>query len=249
MEKRENNGDCGERSVDFFRLPDYDKKREIPKDVIHLPWRAAALCLYEFACVFVPCAVFQAVLAARERKSGYRRGAGRFLLVFLLLFYLSLVLALTGIGTVWDIGRYPPHLIPPHEINLLPFRALVPQWQIEAENAVLFVPLGFLLPLIWRRYRSMGRTAAAGFLLSAAIELSQLFNRRFTDIDDLIMNTLGAVLGWALWCLFRALLRGERSAPEELLSGRSFAARHEGCLLLVLAFAGVFFLFDPWIVG
>lgn len=212
--------------------------------------RQAAALLYGFACVLFPCAVFQAVLAARERKSGRRRGAARFVLIFLLLFYLSLVLVpFTGIGTVWDIGRYPPYLVPPHEINFLPFRALVPQWRTEAENVVLFVPLGFLLPLIWKRYRRMGKTAAAGFLLSAAIELSQLFNRRFTDVDDLVMNTLGAVLGWALWRLFRALLRGERSGPGAPLSGRPFAARHEACLLLVLAFAGVFFLFDPWIVG
>ena len=215
-----------------------------------MPWRVAFFYLYGFACVFFPCGALQAVLAARERKGGQRYGCGRFLLVFLLLFYLSLVLVLfTGIGTVWDIGKYPPYLIPPHEINLRPFRILVYQWRIEAENVALFVPLGFLLPLIWDRYRRAGRTAAAGLLLSTAIELSQLFNRRFTDVDDLIMNTLGAVLGWALWRLFRALLRGERNAPEEPLSGRSFTARHEGCLLLILAFAGVFFLFDPWLVG
>lgn len=38
-----------------------------------------------------------------------------------------------------------------------------------------------------------------GFGLSLVIELSQLLNNRRTDIDDLILNTLGAALGYALW--------------------------------------------------
>ena len=39
----------------------------------------------------------------------------------------------------------------------------------------------------------------AGFGLSLVIELSQLLNNRRTDIDDLILNTLGAALGYAQW--------------------------------------------------
>ncbi len=47
------------------------------------------------------------------------------------------------------------------------------------------------------------KTALTGFTLSLIIELSQLFNRRITDIDDLMMNTLGALIGWAIFRMMK----------------------------------------------
>ena len=48
----------------------------------------------------------------------------------------------------------------------------------------------------WRRF-SRAVLAGAGF--SLLIECSQLLTNRACDIDDLIANTLGAALGYALW--------------------------------------------------
>lgn len=42
---------------------------------------------------------------------------------------------------------------------------------------------------------SFVRTVASGAFLSLLVELSQLLNNRRTDIDDLILNTTGAVIG------------------------------------------------------
>lgn len=105
--------------------------------------------------------------------------------------YLAAVYFLTGLPTLqfhtWEVT-----------LNLLPFVGIAADWKNALLNIALFIPLGFLLPLLWRQYRSLAALAAFGFALSLAIELSQLFVLRATDVNDLITNTLGAVLGWLL---------------------------------------------------
>ena len=112
--------------------------------------------------------------------------------MFLFLLYLYAAFSAAGIGTVWDVGQYDT-LIRLDEINLLPFQSEGAMTYVL--NIVMFLPLGLLLPYIWKEYRSLKRTAAAGACLSLAIEVCQLFNLRATDVDDLMMNTLGAVFG------------------------------------------------------
>lgn len=86
------------------------------------------------------------------------------------------------------------------EINLIPFKDGL---EISAIlNVIFFMPFGFLLPTLWRKFRSFLPTLWYGLIFSLVIELSQLFvPYRATDINDLIMNTLGAVLGWIVFSL------------------------------------------------
>lgn len=82
-------------------------------------------------------------------------------------------------------------------VNLIPFQDFSRSNLLGMIlNVVMFMPLGFLLPVYFERYRQWGRTLAAGFLTSVAVELIQLFTFRATDVDDLLMNTLGAVVGF-----------------------------------------------------
>ena len=68
-------------------------------------------------------------------------------------------------------------------------------------NVVMFVPLGILVPLLWPRFDSMRRMAVLGVCASAGIELTQLLlwvtvgSHRTVDVNDLIANTAGALLG------------------------------------------------------
>ena len=68
-------------------------------------------------------------------------------------------------------------------------------------NVVMFVPLGLLLPALWPRTGSLGRIFWWGLAASAAIESTQLLlwltlgNFRMVDVNDLIANTGGALLG------------------------------------------------------
>ena len=73
-------------------------------------------------------------------------------------------------------------------------------------NIVMFIPLGFLVPLLDRRHDSFGRIALLGLICSAAIEsLQYLTASRSADIDDLMLNTLGAVIGHGLLAAGRRL--------------------------------------------
>lgn len=86
-------------------------------------------------------------------------------------------------------------------VQWIPFQ--VPVWSFVL-NVVLFVPLGILAPLLWARFATAGRIALLGVGASAVIELTQLVlwvslgNRRTVDVNDLIANTGGAVLGLVL---------------------------------------------------
>ena len=67
-------------------------------------------------------------------------------------------------------------------------------------NLGLFLPIGFALPLLWRRMTG-GRALLIALGASLCIELGQLFQARGCDIDDLWLNVLGAWMGWGLYRL------------------------------------------------
>src|SRR6267154_2948988 len=83
-------------------------------------------------------------------------------------------------------------------------------------NILLFFPLGILLPLIWWRLRFWTGILIAT-ALSSSIELVQYFSRtwinRTADVNDVILNVLGASLGLALVFLLR-FHRGARLVPN-----------------------------------
>ncbi|HOP11844.1 MAG TPA: VanZ family protein [Oscillospiraceae bacterium] len=65
-------------------------------------------------------------------------------------------------------------------------------------NILVFVPIGFFACLLWRK-PSFLKALLSGLLTSLAIELAQFPLERGTDIDDLWLNTLGALLGWVIY--------------------------------------------------
>ena len=71
-------------------------------------------------------------------------------------------------------------------------------------NIGMFLPIGFFTALLWRRGR-LWRSTLVGFLASLSIETIQLFIDRGTDLDDLILNTVGAAAGYLLYRLVRAV--------------------------------------------
>jgi glycopeptide antibiotics resistance protein len=76
-------------------------------------------------------------------------------------------------------------------------------------NVLLFVPLGFLLPLLVPAMRRWWQALAVGAGVSLLIELYQLAwpGVRKASVNDLLMNALGAVLGFAALRLTEAFLR------------------------------------------
>ena len=66
-------------------------------------------------------------------------------------------------------------------------------------NVIMLMPLGFLLPYIWKNFRNPFKVAFTGFLLSVFIEFAQVPTNRLVDVDDVMMNTLGTMLGYLVW--------------------------------------------------
>jgi len=74
-------------------------------------------------------------------------------------------------------------------------------------NIAVFVPFGFFVPLLWKKM-NFGKTVLSGALLSVSIEFIQLFMPRFTDIDDVILNTLGTLIGALIYMAVNKLFPG-----------------------------------------
>lgn len=66
-------------------------------------------------------------------------------------------------------------------------------------NIILFIPIGFLLPLLFRRLVRFPLTILAGLCISIFIEVMQLPQNRSSDVDDLWLNTLGAFIGYLVY--------------------------------------------------
>lgn len=122
-------------------------------------------------------------------------------------------MALTGLFTLYLCVMFDVVGIPGFRefrwepcVNLIPFsdEKTLRFYYLVGMNALMFLPFGFLLPVLWRNCRRWWVTTLAGLLTSGMIEFLQLFSFRATDVDDLLMNTLGASLGYFLaWLLFR----------------------------------------------
>ena len=64
-------------------------------------------------------------------------------------------------------------------------------------NILLFIPLGFLCPLISKTFLNKKNICLIGFGLSFFIEIAQLFTlHRATDINDLFANVFGTIIGY-----------------------------------------------------
>lgn len=101
-----------------------------------------------------------------------------------------------------------------YHYNVVPFREIKRFWIYREQlgvfavvtnllgNVVGFVPFGFMLPLIARRARGFFLITLSGFALSLFVEVVQLITKvGCFDVDDLILNTLGAAVGYILFAV------------------------------------------------
>lgn len=132
-----------------------------------------------------------------------------------LLFYCYLVLSLTnvfGIPTVMELSRLTSLGQPLFNPNL-EMMPLADGFSFSfILNVIAFMPFGFLVPMISPTYSKWYKTVLLGFLFSLSIEVSQLFTLyRATDINDLLTNTFGTVLGYLCFTIINKLIERKRS--------------------------------------
>lgn len=108
----------------------------------------------------------------------------------LFVMYMNAMLILVGIPYAEYITWHPT-------INWIPFNDFTPSNILGMVlNNVMLIPFGAFLPIYFKKFQKLVPAVTAGIVMSLALEVLQLFTFRATDIDDLIMNTLGTLLGY-----------------------------------------------------
>lgn len=105
-----------------------------------------------------------------------------------------------------------------YRYNLVPFMEIRRFWVYRESvgmfamlcnivgNVVGFLPFGLFLPLLSKNTRSLVFITVSGLLVSLAVETIQLITRvGIFDVDDLLLNTLGAMSGYLLFKICKAL--------------------------------------------
>lgn len=125
---------------------------------------------------------------------------------FLFSVYLSGMFAVVGLPDICYV-RFDPNF------NFIPFQYMFSDFDNSFLNVLLFLPMGFFLPIFWRSFQKAHKTVFFGFSVSLLIEILQIFTFRASDVNDLITNTTGTFIGWCLARLLLAFL--PNIAPSE----------------------------------
>ena len=147
-------------------------------------------------------------MSTRRQKQIRIFGKILFVVYILFLFYFLIFSDWYGRSGVMEEYHY----------NLTPFREIKRFWRYREQlgipallnlvgNVLIFIPFGFF-EAIASRSRSFWGTMTDGLFLSMLVEVFQLVTKvgRF-DIDDLILNTAGVVIGYLIFLVCNAMRR------------------------------------------
>lgn len=153
--------------------------------------------------------------------------------VFFTLFglYLCGMYAVVGLPDIRYV-RFDPNY------NIIPFAYMFSDFTNSFLNILLFIPMGFFLPVFWDYYRKMHRTVLFGFFASFIIETLQIFTFRASDINDLLTNTTGTLIGWccAKWVL---------SMKSGIVSG----GNHRELFVICISSFVIMFFLQPYLAN
>ena len=176
-----------------------------------------------------------------QYKIAKQKNFQQLLVLFLFVFYMIAVFSVTGIPTVDALNTID------FSFNLIPFIGIINDTTEYIKNSILnvilFMPMGFLLPVLWKEYDSLKKIASSGLILSLSIELLQIFTFRLTDIDDIITNTTGAIIGYFI---FKLISSHEYYHKIELKINKisGIKIKKESIMIIILAFL-ISFLLKP----
>ena len=107
-----------------------------------------------------------------------------------------------------------------YRYNLIPFVEIRRFWVYRKQlglmavvtnlfgNVIGFIPYGFILPVIAHKCRNGLFIVASGFSLSLLVETVQLIAKvGCFDVDDLVLNTLGGILGYITFMICNTIRR------------------------------------------
>lgn len=167
---------------------------------------------HAFSCGFLNCNSSGDSELKKETKRKIRTLGMILFLIYIILLVYFLFFA-ESYGRAAEIDRE-------YRYNLVPFVEIRRFWTYREQlgflavftnifgNVIGFIPLGFILPIISNCTRSGSFITVIGFTLSMCVEVIQLMTKVGSfDVDDLILNTLGAVIGYILFTVCNRLRR------------------------------------------
>lgn len=90
------------------------------------------------------------------------------------------------------------------------------EWRNIILNILMFVPLGILVPLLFKKMQDFWKVYLVGFGVTCFIEIAQLFLKRGVfEQDDLLGNTVGVMIGYGLYRLGKYILNRVRYQKRE----------------------------------
>ena len=161
------------------------------------------------------------------KKQGKAQSLFHTVSVFVFEYYLFGLLTVTGIGFTGMMNFRP-------NISWIPFVGMVTGPLETILNVLLFIPLGFFLPLLYRKYRSIKTAVLTGFLFSLSVEFFQMFGWGSSDINDLMTNTAGTCIGFWAYILFTKILPVDRT--------KQFQSKRVNAIAEVFLFAACTFV-------
>ena len=157
--------------------------------------------LYGFIPLLPMAALFHFVKRKIDSGKNIKAAIPHMIVVYVFCFVILAILSVAGIPTASGFSAFPI-------INMVPFTGIYTYSIHYAQNIMLFIPFGFLLPMLWKKFDRLHITVIYGALFSLSIEILQIFCPRVTDIDDFLMNTAGAAAGYCLFVLAKKLIPG-----------------------------------------
>ena len=142
----------------------------------------------------------------------------------LLLMYINLavIIRFTFFPMATVDGRVQPLVFDvatafPFRVNSIPFVHLF-DYESKRDlllnvigNTAMFIPSGIVLPIVYKNLNRFWKVFLAGAGISLCIETIQLpFSVRATDIDDLILNTVGVIVGYGIYAFIQRIKRVKR---------------------------------------
>lgn len=145
------------------------------------------------------------------KKRKQLRIIGKILFVLYILFLVYFLLFSDWYGRTGEMQEYQYNLVLLKEIRRFwEYREQVGVYAMFTNlfgNVLIFVPFGFFMPMA-SKYRSFFATLFYSFGLSLCVETFQLITKVGSfDVDDLLLNTAGGVLGYIIFVVCAAIRR------------------------------------------
>lgn len=166
-----------------------------------------------FVCGYIIYLCSQIIMKIRRKKELSFANIAKQIFVVL---YIWFVLSVTLLPII-----IPPEGIKAYNINLNILQMFeYPEWQSAvrniAGNVVMFMPLAFCTYFISGKTVSFGRIIMISLIGSLSIEILQFIENisgladlsyRTSDINDVILNVAGGIIGWLLYVIYQKYLQ------------------------------------------